>query len=51
MEGQINSAMQFSNDDTSGGVLPQTDDVMLQLREKHPEPQPIKSKVLLRGPV
>ena len=51
MEGQINSAMRFSNDDTSGGVLPQTDDVMLRLREKHPKPQPIKSKVLLRGPV
>ena len=51
MEGQINSAMRFLNDDTSGGVLPLTDDVMLQLREKHPETQPIKSKVLLRGPV
>ena len=51
MEGQINSAMRFLNDDTSGGVLPLTDDVMLQLREKHPEPKPKKWKVLLRGPV
>ena len=51
MEGQISSVMRFLNDDISGGVLPLTDDVMLQLREKHPEPQPIKSKVLLRGAV
>ncbi len=50
MEGQINSAMRFLNDDISGGVLPLTDDVMLQLREKHPEAQPAKSRVLLRGP-
>ena len=50
MEGQINSAMRFLNDDISGGVLPLTDDVMLQLREKHPEGQPAKSRVLLRGP-
>ena len=34
-EGQINSAMRFLNDDISGGVLPLTDDVMLQLRERH----------------
>ena len=31
--------------------LPLTDDVMLQLREKHPEAQRTKLKVLLRGPV
>ena len=39
MEGQINSAMRFLNDDACGGVLPLTDDVMLQLRQKHPEAQ------------
>ena len=51
MEGQINSAMRFLNDDSSGGILSLTDDVMQQLREKHPEAQPAKSRVLLRGPV
>ena len=51
MEGQINSAMRSLNDDISGGVLPLTDDVMLQLREKHPEAQRAKLKVLLRAPV
>ena len=51
MEGEINSAMRFLNDDISGGVLPLTDDVMLQLRERHPEAQRAKLKVLLRGPV
>ena len=32
MEGQINSAMLFLNEDISGGVLPLTDDIMLLLR-------------------
>ena len=43
--------MRFLNDDSSGGILSLTDDVMQQLREKHPEAQPAKSRVLLRGPV
>jgi hypothetical protein len=51
MEGLINSAMRFLNDDISGAVLQLTDDVMQQLREKHPEAQPAKSRVLLRGPI
>ena len=51
MEGQINSAKRFLNDDSSGGILSLTDDVMQQLREKHPEAQPANSRVLLRGPV
>ena len=46
MEGQINSAMRFLNDDCSGGILSLTDDVMQQLREKHSEAQPAKSRVL-----
>ena len=51
MEGQINSAMRFLNDDACGGVLPLTDDVMLQLRQKHPEAQEAKIETLLHGPV
>ena len=50
MEGQINSAMCFLNDDAGGGGLPLTDDVMLQLRQKHPEAQE-KIGTLLHGPV
>ena len=51
MEGQINSAMCFLNDDISGDVLPLTDDGMLQLQERHPEVQQAILKVLLHGPV
>ena len=51
IEGQINSAMRFLSRDISGGVLPLTDHVMLQLREKHQKTQPAKLKVLFRRPV
>ena len=51
MEGQINSAMRFVSDDVCRGVLPLTDDVMLQLRQKHPEAQDVKIGTLLHGPL
>ena len=51
MEGQINSALRFLNESTDGGVLPLADDVMKQLLEKHPAPQPAKLGSLLFGPV
>ena len=43
--------MRFLSEDNSGGVLPLTDEVMQQLRDKHPEAQAAKSKVLLHGPI
>ena len=51
MEGQINSAMGFLSEEGNGGVLPLSDDVMLQLRQKHPEAEEAKIGTLLRGPV
>ena len=42
MEGQINAALRFLNESTSGGVLSLTDDVMKQLKEKHADPQSVK---------
>jgi hypothetical protein len=51
MEGQINSAMRFLSEEGNGGVLPLSDDVMLQLRQKHPEAEEAKIGTLLRGPV
>lgn len=51
MEDQINAALRFLNESTSGGILSLTDDVMNQLKEKHPEPQPAKLGSLLFGPV
>ena len=49
LEGQINSAPHFLSKSTSGGVLPLTDEVMVQLQLKHPNPQPAKSGTLLFG--
>ena len=51
MEGQINSAMRSLSEEGNGGVLPLSDDVMLQLRQKHPEAEEAKIGTLLRGPV
>ena len=51
MEGQINSALRFLSEAESGGVLPLTEDVRRQLREKHPEAQKASLGALLFGPV
>ncbi|EDO48836.1 predicted protein [Nematostella vectensis] len=42
LEGQINSALCFLGETSTGGVLDLTDDVMDQLKAKHPDPQPAK---------
>ena len=51
LEGQVNSALRFLSESTSGGVLPLTDEVMAQLQLKHPNPQSAKSGSLLFGPI
>ena len=51
LEGQINSALRFLSESSSGGVLPLTDEVMAQLQLKHPNPQPAKWGSLLFGPI
>ena len=51
MEGQINSALRYLSEDDSGGVLPLTDDVVRQLKEKHPDAQRAKLGSLLFGPM
>ena len=51
LEGQINAALRFVSESSSGGVLPLTDDVKAQLKEKHPNPQPTKLGSLLFGPI
>ena len=51
LEGQINSALRFLSETTSGGVLPLTDEVMSQLKQKHPNPQPAQLGSLLFGPM
>ena len=51
LEGQINSALRFLSETSTGGVLELTDDVMAQLKEKHPNPQPPTLGSLLFGPI
>ena len=51
LEGPINAALRFVSESSSGGVLPLTDDVIAQLKEKHPNPQPTKLGPLLLGPI
>ena len=51
LEGQINSALRFLSETTSGGVLPLTDEVMSQLKQKHPNPQPEQLSSFLFGPM
>ena len=51
MEGQINSVLRYLSKDDSGGVLPLTDDVVRQLRVKHPDAQRAKLGSFLFGPV
>ena len=48
MTGQINPALRYLSDDDGGGILPLSDDVMRQLREKYPAAQDAH---LLFGPI
>ena len=50
MSGQINSALRYLSGENRGGVLPLTDDVMKQLREKRPEAQEAQLGTLVFGP-
>jgi len=38
LEGQMKSALCFVSESTSGGVLPLTNEVMVQLQLEHPNP-------------
>ncbi|PFX27076.1 hypothetical protein AWC38_SpisGene8223 [Stylophora pistillata] len=51
MRGQINVALRYLSDNNGGGVLPLNDDVMRQLKEKHPDAQEAHLGSLLFGPI
>ena len=51
MSRQINSALRYLSENNEGGVLALSDDVMAQLREKHPSRQEVRLESLLFGPV
>ncbi len=50
MAGQIHSALRYLNNDDCGVVLPLNDDVIRQLKKKHPEAQEAHLGTLLFGP-
>ena len=50
MTGQFNSALRYLSDDQGRGILPLSDDVMEQLKEKHPDLQGVQLGSLLFGP-
>ena len=51
MAGQIHSALRYLNDDDDEGVLPLNDDVIRQLKVKHPEAQKAPLGILLFRPI
>ena len=51
MEGQIKSAMRFLDKDGNHRVLSLTEEIMNQLRQKHPEAQEATLRALLFGPI
>ena len=51
MEGKVSAALKLLDDKSSSGVLSLTDDVLNELRQKHPEPSPIQGDTLLNGPL
>ena len=51
MTGQVDSALRYLSNDQGGGILPLSDDVMEQLKEKHPEPQGFQLGSPLFGPI
>ena len=51
MQGHINLALRYLSDDNGGGVLPLSEDVMRQLKEKHPMAQGTQLGSVLFGPI
>ena len=51
LERQINSALRYHSEQDSGGILPPTDDVMIQLQDKHPSAQKAQLGSLVFGPI
>jgi hypothetical protein len=51
MEGKVSAALKLLDKESSTGVLDLTDEVLKDLKMKHPEPAPIQENTLLYGPV
>ena len=51
LEGQINSILRYLSEQDSGGILPPTDNVMIQLQDKHSSAQKAQLGSLVFGPI
>ena len=51
MEGKISAAIKFLDKESSGGVLKISDEVINELKDKHPTAAPIVDNSLLYGPL
>ena len=51
MEGKLNAALKFLDEDGGKGVLRLSESVIKELKEKHPDPARISKEALLNGPI
>lgn len=51
MEGKVSAALKLLDSTCATGLLPLTNEVMEQLKQKHPEPAPVEGSPLLYGPL
>ena len=50
-QGKISAALKFLSKESENGVLPTTDKVISELKEKHPDPSSIQPDSLIHGPI
>ena len=51
MEGKVTAAIKFLSDNSDVGVLPASNEVIQELKTKHPHPALIQNETLLNGPI
>ena len=51
LQGKLTAALKFLDKETNAGVLSLSEDVLKDLREKHPVSEPIAEGALLNGPI
>ena len=51
MEGKVSSAMKLLDKANNAGLLDLNDEVITELKDKHPEPEPATDHNLLQGPI
>ena len=51
IQGKTNVGLKFLSNESENGVLEMNDDILRDLKKKHPEPSPISENSLLNGPI